>query len=289
MNWRWGLVAALFVSSPAFADIPLEFDGEFIQGGIVVGHTDPDAEVSFGNMALPVSEEGYFVFGLHRDFPDQVHLTLMRGDEVMHRYYDVATREYAIQYVDGVPQETVTPPREVLDRIRAEAAQKGAAREGVTERTEFAADFIWPLTGRISGTYGSQRVYNGLPGNPHLGIDVAQPEGTPIVSPAAGTVTLAENDMYFEGGLIFIDHGHGMIDVFMHLSEVLVEAGQNVEQGEVIGLVGAGGRATGPHLDWRMYVMGARVDPSNLVGPMPVDVPEEEPESGEAETGVGDQ
>jgi len=163
MNWRWGLVAALFVSSPAFADIPLEFDGEFIQGGIVVGHTDPDAEVSFGNMALPVSEEGYFVFGLHRDFPDQVHLTLMRGDEVMHRYYDVATREYAIQYVDGVPQETVTPPREVLDRIRAEAAQKGAAREGVTERTEFAADFIWPLTGRISGTYGSQRVYKDCP------------------------------------------------------------------------------------------------------------------------------
>jgi len=285
MNWRWGLVAALFVSSSAFADIPLELDGEFIQGGIVVGHTDPAAEVSFGNMALPVSAEGYFVFGLHRDFPDQVHLTLTRGDEVMHRYFDVATREYAIQYVDGVPQETVTPPREVLDRIRAEAAQKGAAREGVTERTEFAADFIWPLTGRISGTYGSQRVYNGTPGNPHLGIDVAQPEGTPIVSPAAGTVTLAENDMYFEGGLIFIDHGHGMIDVFMHLSEVLVEAGQNVEQGEVIGLVGAGGRATGPHLDWRMYVMGARVDPSNLVGPMPVDVPETD----EAETGVGDQ
>jgi murein DD-endopeptidase MepM/ murein hydrolase activator NlpD len=282
MMLRWGLVLALLFSGSALAEVPLELDGALVQGGIVVGRTDAAASVRFGETELMVSDEGYFVFGLSRDFQSPARLSLTLGDETLDRTLEVAPREYNIQYVDGVPQETVTPPPEVLDRIRREGVIKHEARAPVSARTDFASEFIWPLTGPISGTYGSQRVYNGSPGNPHLGVDVAQPAGTPIVAPAAGTVALAEPDMYFEGGLIFLDHGHGMIDVFMHLSEVLVEVGQTVEQGEVIGLVGAGGRATGPHLDWRMYVMGARVDPSNLVGPMP----EEEPEG---ESGVGDQ
>jgi len=285
MILRWGFVLALLFSGCALADVPLELDGAIVQGGIVVGRTDPAATVRFGEAELPVSEDGYFVFGLTRNFQSPLQLSLALGDETLDRTFEVASREYNIQYVDGVPQETVTPPPEVLERIQREGAIKREARAPVSARTDFAKEFIWPLTGRISGTYGSQRVYNGSPGNPHLGVDVAQPAGTPIVAPAAGTVTLAEPDMYFEGGLIFLDHGHGMIDVFMHLSEVLVEVGQTVEQGEVIGLVGAGGRATGPHLDWRMYVMGARVDPSNLVGPMP----EDEPETDGTETGVGDQ
>ncbi len=277
MRLRWGLVWALFLiapvivpaSVPAWADIPLELDGTFAQGGIVVGQTDPAAEVHFGDLVLPVSDEGHFVFGFARDFEGPGEISIVLGEQTLSRTFDVAARQYNIQYVDGVPPETVTPPPEVLDRIRAEGAIKRAARADVTARTDFARPFIWPLTGIVTGTYGSQRVYNGTPRNPHLGIDIARPTGTPVVAPAAGTVTLAAPDMYFEGGLIFLDHGHGMIDVFMHLSEVLVEEGQEVEQGEVIGLVGAGGRATGPHLDWRMYVMGARVDPSNLVGPMP--------------------
>jgi murein DD-endopeptidase MepM/ murein hydrolase activator NlpD len=282
MMARWALVVALVVAFPAAAEIPLALEGDFIQGGIVVGRTDPAAQVRFGDTELPVSPEGNFVFGLNRDFQSPAQLTLTLGEETETRQFDVTPREYNIQYVEGVPPETVTPPPEVLDRIRAEGEIKRAARADVTERTDFASAFIWPLTGPISGTYGSQRVYNGTPRNPHLGIDIARPTGTPIVAPAAGTVTLAEPDMYFEGGLIFLDHGHGMIDVFMHLSEVQVEVGQEVEQGEVIGLVGAGGRATGAHLDWRMYVMGERVDPSNLVGPMP------EEETG-GETAVGDQ
>lgn len=282
MKLVWACVVALGLALPAYAEIPLDLRGNFQQGSIIVGQTDPGAEVRFGETLLPVSPEGYFVFGLNRDFQSPAQLTLTLGEEVLSREIEVAAREYNIQYVEGVPQETVTPPPEVLDRIRREGEIKRAARGEVTNRSDFANEFIWPLTGPISGTYGSQRVYNGTPGNPHLGIDVARPAGTPIVAPAAGTVVLAEPDMYFEGGLIFLDHGHGMIDVFMHLSEVQVVVGQEVSQGEVIGLVGAGGRATGPHLDWRMYVMGERVDPSNLVGPMP----ENEPET---ETGVGDQ
>jgi murein DD-endopeptidase MepM/ murein hydrolase activator NlpD len=281
MNFLRACVLSLLFLGVAHAEIPLTLRGNFEQGSIIVGETDPNAEVRLGETSLPVSPDGYFVFGLGRNFEGPAQLTLMLGEETETRDLDIAAREYNIQYVEGVPQETVTPPPEVLERIHREAEQKRAARAPVTERTDFASDFIWPVTGPISGTYGSQRVYNGTPGNPHLGIDVARPTGTPVVAPAAGTVMLAEPDMYFEGGLIFLDHGHGMIDVFMHMSEVLVEVGQDVEQGEVIGLVGAGGRATGPHLDWRMYVMGERVDPSNLVGPMP--------ETEDAETAVGDQ
>lgn len=279
---RWAFVLGLLFALPVHAEIPLELRGNFEQGSIIVGQTDPAATVRFGEVDLPVSPEGYFVFGLNRDFQSPAQLTLALGAEAETREFDVATREYNIQYVEGVPQATVTPPPEVLDRIRREGEIKRAGRAAVSDSAAFASEFIWPLTGPISGTYGSQRVYNGTPGNPHLGVDVARPAGTPIVAPAAGVVTLAEPDMYFEGGLIFLDHGHGMIDVFMHLSEVLVEVGQEVEQGEIIGLVGAGGRATGPHLDWRMYVMGERVDPSNLVGPMPEDTPD-------GETAVGDQ
>ncbi len=282
MILRLGLLFAFLFALPALAEVPLELDGAFVQGGIVVGHTSPDATVRFGETDLPLSAEGAFVFGFGRNHEATATLVVMLPDgQSLTRQMDVERREYVVQRVDGVPQETVTPPEEVLVRIRAEAAQKREARAPVSTRTDFASSFVWPLTGPVSGTYGNQRIYNGEPRSPHMGVDVVAPTGTPVIAPAGGVVVLATPDMYFEGGLIFLDHGHGMIDVFMHLSEVLVEPGQQVAQGEVIGLVGAGGRATGPHLDWRMYVLGTRVDPSNLVGAMP------EIESEEA--GVGDQ
>ncbi len=264
--------AVLLLAFGAEAQELVRYDGEAIQGGIIRGYTDPGASVDYEGTTLPVSNEGVFVFGFQRDFPEAATVTVtLPSGETEATTFDVARREYALQIVEGIPPQYVSPPEEVLARIRAEQAVKREARTPVSSHTGFAEDFIWPLTGIITGTYGSARVYNETQGRPHLGIDVAQPTGTPIVAPASGVVTLADNDMYYEGGLIFLDHGHGMIDVFMHLSEVTVEVGQVVQQGEVIGLVGAGGRATGPHLDWRMYVMGQRVDPSNLVGPMPAD------------------
>lgn len=264
------LLLVFALAGAAQAQEIARFDGEAIQGGILRGYTEPGASVDYEGTALPVSEDGAFVFGFGRDFPEAatVTVTLPSGESEAYTF-DIARREYALQIVEGIPPEYVSPPEEVLERIRREGAIKAAARAEVTDLTGFAEEFIWPLTGPISGTYGSARVYNTTEGRPHLGIDIARPTGTPIVAPASGVITLADNDMYFEGGLIFLDHGHGMIDVFMHLSEVAVEVGQFVEQREVIGYVGAGGRATGPHLDWRMYVMGQRVDPSNLVGPMP--------------------
>ena len=284
MSLTYAACAIAQESAPANAhdEVPLILEGNFAQGGIIRGHTDPGAEVRFGENQLLVSEDGTFVFGLGRNHAANDNVTIILPDgrsEV--RPFDVATREYVIQRVEGLPQEYVTPPEERLARIAAERATKWEARQPLSPRVGFAQDFIWPATGPISGTYGSQRFYNGEPRNPHMGIDVAAPTGTPVLAPADGVVTLADPDMYFEGGLIFIDHGHGMIDVFMHLSEVLVEVGQEVSQGDTIGLVGASGRATGPHLDWRMYVMGERVDPANLVGPMPT------PEEDGAATGQG--
>jgi len=262
--------------------ISIVLNGQFSQGGILRGRTDPTAQVTFGEINVPVATDGQFVIGLGRnhDAADVVHIT--HADGRMEDWeFNIATREYVIQRIEGIPQEYVSPPEETLARIAEERAIKWTARQPVSTRMGFAQDFIWPVTGPITGTYGSQRFYNGEPRNPHMGIDVAAPTGTPVVAPADGVITLAHPDMYFEGGLVFLDHGHGMIDVFMHLSEVLVEVGQEVRQGETIALVGAGGRATGPHLDWRMYVMGTRVDPANLVGPMPEPDAEETGQGGE--------
>jgi murein DD-endopeptidase MepM/ murein hydrolase activator NlpD len=135
-------------------------------------------------------------------------------------------------------------------------------------QTWFAEPFVWPVEGRISGVYGSQRFYNGEPRRPHFGIDIAAPRKTPVRAPASGRVSLAETDMYFEGGLIFIDHGLSVTSVFMHLDSVHVAVGDIVQQGDVIGRVGSTGRSTGPHLDWRMYWQQQRVDPALLVPPM---------------------
>jgi murein DD-endopeptidase MepM/ murein hydrolase activator NlpD len=182
---------------------------------------------------------------------------------------DIATREYRIQRVEGVPQRTVTPDPADLERIRRESALVQAARKNSSSNTDFFAGFQWPVKGPISGVYGSQRVYNGVPGRPHYGVDVAVPKGTPVGAPAAGVVVLAEPDLFYSGGTIIIDHGAEVSSTFLHLSAVSVEVGSRVEAGDIVGQVGSTGRATGPHLDWRMNWRKQRVDPQLLVPPMP--------------------
>jgi murein DD-endopeptidase MepM/ murein hydrolase activator NlpD len=171
--------------------------------------------------------------------------------------------------VDGLPPQTVTPDPEALERIREEAAMVGNARARRDERSDFAGDWAWPATGRLSGFYGSQRVLNGEPRRPHFGVDVAAPEGSPVYAPADGIITLAHPDMYFSGGTIVLDHGHGLSSSFLHLSAIEVEAGTTVKQGDLIGRIGMTGRASGPHLDWRMNWLDKRVNPQPLVGEMP--------------------
>ncbi len=259
------LIVLLFSLSvfPVFAESPLiEYFGELTQGGIVVGKTQPNAQVRLNDERISLTKDGHFVFGFGRDasLSQKLKVTDAEGRSV-EKILTLKKRDYKIQRIEGVPQKTVTPPEGALPRIKQETAQVKAARKQFHERSDFVSQFRAPATGRITGVYGSQRVYNGTPKRPHYGVDYAGPVGTPVSAPASGIVTLVHQDMYYSGGTLIIDHGYGLSSTFIHLSEVLVEVGQEVQQGELIAKIGQGGRSTGPHLDWRMNWKNERVDP----------------------------
>lgn len=251
-------------------DLPFAMEGELRQGSLIRAEIEPGSKVTLGDRTLLINEEGRFIFGFDRDHGESVKLTVTKpSGEVWNGELAIEAREYDIQYVEGIAKKYVEPPAETLERIKREGAKKRAARKQMSESQGYVADFEWPLTGRISGVYGSQRFYNGVPRRPHFGVDIAAPTGTYFHAPADGIVTLSEPDMYFEGGLIFLDHGYGLVSAFLHLSGVDVKAGDVVKKGDVLGRVGAAGRANGPHLDWRMYWFDQHIDPVTLVGPMP--------------------
>jgi len=259
-------LTGLLAVQPALAC--LELNGEVRQGALLWGSVAPGSQVFLEEEALQVSTEGVVVFGFGRDETGS-RVLRVEGKRDCEALLDIETREYRISRVEGVPQRTVTPDPEDMERIRRERELVRAAKANSSDRTDFAAGFQWPVTGRISGVYGSQRVYNGKPGNPHYGVDVARPTGTPVAAPAPGVITLAEPDLFYSGGTIIIDHGSRVSSSFLHLSEVSVEVGQRVEPGDIVGKIGATGRATGAHLDWRMSWRNRRVDPQLLVPPMP--------------------
>lgn len=248
----------------------LELKGELVQGGMLIGRVTPGEQVEVMGRPVRVDDQGLFVFGLGRDAPAEIKLTHTNGgNEVVTYSYAVAQRVYREQRVDGVPQKTVTPPPEVLERIRREATLVREARTVDDKRTDFLTGFVKPLEGPITGVYGSRRVYNGTPGNPHYGLDIAAPTGTEVFAPAPGVVTLVHRDMFYSGGTLLIDHGYGISSTFIHLSELLVEEGQQVTPSDPIARVGATGRATGPHLDWRINWFDVRLDPALVLDQFP--------------------
>jgi murein DD-endopeptidase MepM/ murein hydrolase activator NlpD len=253
----------------------VELTGDATQGGLLFGEVPEGSAVTFDGRQIPVLEDGRFLIGIGRDAPETLALTVT-ADEQCEQSVAIAPREYRIQRVNGVPQRTVTPPEEDLERIRRERKRVAAAKAKRYLRPDWfsavAGGMSWPAVGPISGVYGSQRVYNGTPGNPHYGVDVAVPTGTPVIAPAPGIVTLAEPDLYYSGGTVILDHGYGLSSSFLHMSRVDVEVGDELNTGDPIGEVGATGRATGPHLDWRMSWTDQRVDPQLLVPPMPTAV-----------------
>ncbi|MEM1412231.1 MAG: M23 family metallopeptidase [Pseudomonadota bacterium] len=260
------VLASFFLTPLAFA---LELQGEAVQGGLIFGQTAPGSTVTFDGRDIMVSDEGRFVVGFGRDDTGTVELAVTApGAEPDVRQLSIALREYNIERIDGLPPSSVTPPPEVLERIRRDSAMVGQARQRRDARTDWTAGFEWPATGRISGVYGSQRVLNGEPRRPHYGIDIAAPDGTPVLAPAPGIVTMAEADLYYSGGTLILDHGQGLSSTFLHLSALSVAVGDTVNAGDKIGEVGSTGRSTGPHLDWRMNWLNKRVDPQPLVGPM---------------------
>ncbi len=262
------LVLAIAALPAQAAELVLE--GDFLQGGLVYGQAAPGAEVTLDGRRVRVTAAGRFIFGFGRDAPPDAVLEVVWLDSrVELRQLAVAKREYNIQRIDGLPPKMVTPPESVLARIRAENGRIAEARAVDRAEPLFESGFVWPALGPISGVYGSQRVLNGEPKRPHFGVDVAAPVGTPVVAPADGVVAIADDDMYYTGGTVILDHGHGLTSAYLHMKEVLVKEGARVRQGDPIGSVGATGRVTGPHLDWRINWFDQRLDAALLVPPMP--------------------
>lgn len=245
--------------------------GELAQGGLVYGMTATDAAVFLDGYRLSQARDGSFVFGFGRDAPAMAVLRISKGADTVHRILTVRERLYKTQRIDGLPQQLVSPPPIMLKRIRKEAQLISHARSRYSLPGNIPRQFIWPLHGQITGVYGSRRILNGMPRQPHFGIDIACPSGTLVRAPAAAVVTLAHPDMYFTGMTMILDHGYGISSTLLHLSEMLAAEGDAVIQGEVIAKVGSTGRSTGPHLDWRVNWLKARLDPALLAGTMPQD------------------
>ena len=268
------VLGALLGHSAALA---VELSGEAIQGGLIFGKTSPGAQVHLDDTEVMVSTDGDFVIGFGRDETGERQLLVLEptGEkEVL--ALPIALREYDIERVDGLPPKTVTPDPEALERIREEGAMVSSARARRDQRADYEEGFAWPASGRISGVYGSQRVLNGEPRRPHYGLDIAAPTGNPVYAPADGIITMAHPDMYFSGGTVILDHGQGLSSSFLHLSKILVETGTTVRKGDLIAEIGSTGRASGPHLDWRMNWLNRRVDPELLVEGSPA-IPDSTP------------
>jgi murein DD-endopeptidase MepM/ murein hydrolase activator NlpD len=256
---------ALF-APPALA---VELTGHLAQGGLVIGHANPGAKVLLGERALLVGDDGLFVFGFGRDQAPNAQLTIIQPDGTTEqRQLTVEQRTFDIQRIDGMEQAKVTPNPADLARIKSDQDKINAVRgkPNAAER-DFLVPFIWPADGPISGVYGSQRILNGEPRSPHYGLDIAAPEGSPVLAPAPGIVRLVERDFFLTGGTIIVDHGFGVQSVFIHMKAVAAKVGKHVKQGEVIGYVGQTGRATGPHLHWGMNWLDVRLDPFFWVPP----------------------
>ena len=232
------------------------------QGAMVLGSTHPAAIVEYAGRTLQVSPYGTFVFGVGRDATGDAVLRIKQPATgwIEHRVA-ITPRDWPIERINGVPPATVNPPKAIAERIEREQARVVAVRSRDDARTGFAQHFIRPVEGRISGRFGNQRVYNGTPKAAHSGMDIAAATGTPVKAPADGIITFADNGLYLTGGTVVLDHGHGISSNFLHLSRIDAKVGDTVKQGEVIGAVGATGRATGPHLHWGMNWFDVRIDP----------------------------
>jgi murein DD-endopeptidase MepM/ murein hydrolase activator NlpD len=248
MRFLLALLLCTFINT-AFA---VELNGEAIQGGLIFGKAEPGSSVSLDDQAVVVSEEGHFVIGFGRDETGTRNLQVTSpGGKLFSKSIPVERREYAIERVDGLPPATVTPDPAATARIKEDARMVASARQHRDSRAYYGNGFAWPAKGRIS-----------------FGLDIAAPEGADVLAPADGLITLTHPDMYFSGGTIVLDHGQGLSSSFLHLSKILVEAGTFVKQGDLIARVGATGRASGPHLDWRMNWLDRRVNPQPLLPQM---------------------
>jgi murein DD-endopeptidase MepM/ murein hydrolase activator NlpD len=244
----------------------LELKGEFYQGNLIIGQTEPGSQIFIDKSKIKVSKDGYFAFGLSKDRKNDVVINIVSQNKTEEIIKKVYKKKYQIQKINGLPQKQVTPPKEVYERIKNDNKLIAEARSVDSDYTYFSNKFNVPIENTIiTGVYGSQRILNGIPKSPHYGLDFAAKEGTPIKAMLDGEVTLSEKDLYYTGGTIIFDHGHGVSTLYMHLKDVNVTKGQKVRKGEIIGTVGKTGRSTGAHLDIRLNWYDVKLDPASVL------------------------
>ncbi|WP_229805115.1 M23 family metallopeptidase [Alteromonas halophila] len=267
------MLTCLLTSLPLIvtAQQDIVLNGKLTQGSLVRGQVAPGSSVSLNGEPVKLNAQGKFVIGFERDETLSHTLRVEKPDgTTKSRQITLSKRDYDIQRIDGLDQNMVTPPASVLKRIRRDSANVASARAGDSDNDAVFTRFIWPAKGPITGVYGSQRVLNGDPKRPHYGVDVGGPIGTKVIAPVSGTVTLAD-DLYYSGNTLIIDHGMRVFSTFLHMDTITVSVGDTVEKGQQIGTIGETGRATGPHLDWRINLGNKRLDPQLLVTGSPND------------------
>ena len=240
----------------------VEFNGKFIQGHYILGKTNPDSKIFIDKKKVKVSDDGYFAFGIGKDRKFDITIT-ENNKKIIKK---IQKRKYNIQRIEGLPKKKFTPPEEFYARIKRENLLIAKAREIDSDLSFFKENFIIPVDDAIiTGVYGSQRILNGIPKWPHYGLDFAQKKGAPVKAMNNGIVTLAEKDLFYTGGTIIFDHGHGISTLYMHMNDLFVNVGDQIKKGDIVGSVGASGRATGPHLDIRLNWFGTRLDPATIL------------------------
>ncbi|PAJ72958.1 peptidase [Pseudoalteromonas sp. NBT06-2] len=258
---------ALLINSPVNA---LELKGNLIQGGMVIGQLPKAKLVYLNGQKLKLGNSGLFVFGFGRDAKLDHVLSWKDNTGTHHtKPFLITKRDYKIDKIEGIAKKYVSPPKSVLKRTKAEAKAVREARNKLSDRVDFLEPVYRPAQGRISGVYGSQRYFNGTPKRPHFGLDIANKTGTQIFSPLPGKVIFSNPDLYYSGGTLIIDHGYGITSTYIHLSKVTAKLGQEIKTGDKIAKIGATGRVTGPHLDWRLNWKQVRLDPELVMQRIP--------------------
>jgi murein DD-endopeptidase MepM/ murein hydrolase activator NlpD len=249
-----------------YDNIIVNLQGNFIQGGLVKGNIFPNKVIKFENKILLKDTNGKFVFGFGRDYKEDSYLEVKISEKKwLKKSFKIKKQTYNTQYINGLQKKMVTPPKSFYDRIKKENKSIKLIRNLNTEVNFIFQEFILPTKGIVTGVFGSQRILNGKPRRPHYGIDIAASKGTSVIAPIDSIVRMAEKDLYFTGGTIILDHGHGVTSVYSHLSLININVGDKVIKGQKIAEVGSSGRSTGPHLDWRVNWFNQRLDPALLI------------------------
>ncbi len=268
------LVFLLLKTFPCFAknnlvisinDTKILLEGDFVQGGLVKGKINKELDVKFKEKVLRKTSDGSFVIGFGRDHPKQANLYFFVNQNWVLKKLDIKQRKYKTQVINGLEKKMVTPPKSFWDRIKKENKVIKELRSLDSNVDFIFQKFDWPTKGIISGVFGSQRILNGKPKRPHYGVDIAAPEGTDILAPTEAIVRMAEKDLYYTGGTVMLDHGHGVTSVYSHLSSISIKVGDKINKNQKIGEVGSTGRSTGPHLDWRINWFSERLDPALFI------------------------